>query len=254
VWGTILYVQLGGVPLSPLHSIVESNMSETKYTRELLEPLIKKHISLSDVLRELGVRLNGGSHSHICRVVKKLGIDTSHFKYGASVEKVRERIGPEQLEQVCKDNVSMAGVLRSLGFNPQSGQPRRVISRLIKEYGLDTSHFTGQIWNKGSKMPIGKGGKKDPRHFLVLRDELDRRVNGGILKQALLEIGRPYVCEYCGQGPNWNGQILVLEVDHKNGKFWDNREDNLAIACPNCHSQLPTFGIRNVEYKNSLGV
>ncbi len=35
--------------------------------------------SVADVLRVLGVRFSGGSHAHISRQLKRLGIDTSHF-------------------------------------------------------------------------------------------------------------------------------------------------------------------------------
>jgi HNH endonuclease len=217
-----------------------------KYTRELLEPLVKKHISISGMLRELRMHANGGNTSHLGRVIKKLGLDTSHFKYGSKTGNLPKFL-PGQLEGLIKKHTSVAGILKELGCTVD-GRCHRILSQVIRDSNLDISHFTGRSWNKGKKMPIGKGNKQDPRHFFTLRNEFSRRVSGTKLKSALLEIGRPDVCEYCGQKSFWNGKILVLEIDHKNGKFWDDREENLAISCPNCHSQLPTCGIKNVLY------
>lgn len=51
-----------------------------KYTREVLEPIVAQSVSVADVVRQLGLRPNGGAHSHLCRVIKKLDLDTSHFR------------------------------------------------------------------------------------------------------------------------------------------------------------------------------
>ena len=46
-----------------------------------------------------------------------------------------------------------------------------------------------------------------------------------------------YKCELCG----WNkvnphtGKI-PLEIHHKDGNWQNNKEDNLQVLCPNCHS------------------
>lgn len=55
-------------------------------------------------------------------------------------------------------------------------------------------------------------------------------------------------CAQCGQPRLWNGQRLVLELDHINGDTRDNRLTNLRFLCPNCHSQTPTFRGRNITY------
>lgn len=51
-----------------------------KYTREILEPLAKKSSSVYDLMRRLGFKkFPGGSHLHLSKRLKHLGIDTSHF-------------------------------------------------------------------------------------------------------------------------------------------------------------------------------
>lgn len=66
------------------------------------------------------------------------------------------------------------------------------------------------------------------------------------LKERLLENGMlRNECYECAGGPEWNGKSLVLQLEHKNGINNDNRLENLAILCPNCHSQTDTFSGRN---------
>jgi hypothetical protein len=53
-------------------------------------------------------------------------------------------------------------------------------------------------------------------------------------------------CEECGITEH-NGKPIVFQIDHTNGDRTDNRFENLKILCPNCHSQTPTFGVKNVK-------
>ncbi len=50
-----------------------------RYTREVLEKAVRESISVAGVLRALGLRQAGGTHSHVARRIKHFGIDTSHF-------------------------------------------------------------------------------------------------------------------------------------------------------------------------------
>ena len=57
-----------------------------------------------------------------------------------------------------------------------------------------------------------------------------------------------YSCELCG----WNKINPItgkspLEIHHKDGDYKNNKEDNLQVLCPNCHSLTPTYKALNKD-------
>lgn len=58
-------------------------------------------------------------------------------------------------------------------------------------------------------------------------------------------------CERCGIN-DWRGKTLAIHIDHVNGDKNDWRLDNVRMLCPNCHSQTPTFGGRNLRRVSPL--
>jgi predicted RNA-binding Zn-ribbon protein involved in translation (DUF1610 family) len=51
-----------------------------KYTKELLQEAVDNSISYRGVLRHLGLKMAGGTQTHIKKRIIDFGIDTSHFK------------------------------------------------------------------------------------------------------------------------------------------------------------------------------
>lgn len=57
-----------------------------KYIKEELEVIVLRSITVSDVMRKLGMKINGGSHKYLSNVIKKYNIDTKHFLGRASTK------------------------------------------------------------------------------------------------------------------------------------------------------------------------
>lgn len=153
-----------------------------KYTKEVLIPIIAESRSYAEVMRKLGIRMTGGSHTHL--------------------------------------------------------------KRLVAKYDLSVIHFLGRGSNRGVHH-CGGPTKKKASEILVLRPKAQYKEPAFRLRRALLEVERKEVCEECRLGTAWNGKTLRLQVDHRNGKNWDNRPENVRFLCPNCHSQTDNFGSKN---------
>ena len=60
----------------------------------------------------------------------------------------QRKYNKEELEEAVKNSLSIAEVLRHLNIIPAGGN-YFTIKRYIKLWNIDTSHFTGKLWNKG---------------------------------------------------------------------------------------------------------
>jgi hypothetical protein len=144
----------------------------------------------------------------------------------------------QHIRKAVSDNLTMTGVFRDLGWKT-NGTSYRKLNQIIRKLDLDTSHWVGQGHNKGKKH-LGKPFEKKPFEEVFCENSayscnstLKRRVQ----KEGLLE----NKCQICGLGTSWNGDNLVLVLDHINGIHNDNRTTNLRFLCPNCNSQQKTF-------------
>ncbi len=150
-------------------------------------------------------------------------------------------IGKEEAIEICKRVFSVADFCRAVGWKPVGGN-YRTFYKYVKEYDLDTSHFTGQKSNIGNKNHNGL----DKEDFFVK----DKLIKSSELMKKLISLGlKEYKCENpeCGIS-EWHGKSITLQVHHKDGDHFNNELDNLVILCPNCHSQTDSYaGKKNMK-------
>ncbi|MFC9389016.1 HNH endonuclease [Streptomyces venezuelae] len=207
-------------------------MGTSAYTRERLETAAREARTLTEALERLGVDPRSPTRRYVRERMRKLGVDVSHF------EREGVRWTREVLAEAVADSTSVYDVLRRLGVELVGGQHAH-ISRRIKAFGIDTSHFTTSRWTEQMRH---NQRRRQPEEILVQDTSTHpRRERSSILRRAMLEVGVVERCALCGTEAAWRGEPLPLEVDHSDGDWRNNRIENLRLLCPNCHSTTDTY-------------
>ncbi|MGA5276800.1 HNH endonuclease signature motif containing protein [Streptomyces cellulosae] len=204
-------------------------MGASAYTEERLEEAARESRTLTEALVRLGVDPRSPTRRYVLGRMRRLGIDTSHF------EREGVKWTREILQEAVSASTNLCEVLRHLGLEVVGGH-RTHISRRIKAYGINTSHF---------RTPTRRGiprQRRTPEAVLVEQPAGQaRRIPSDRLKRAMTASGLPERCVMCGTEPRWRGRPLPLEVDHIDGNWRDNRIGNLRLLCPNCHSTTDNY-------------
>jgi hypothetical protein len=138
-----------------------------------------------------------------------------------------------QLVEAVAASRSISEVARRLGYKV-SGGVHRWLKVAIRVRRLDTSHFLGQAWARGT---FGCRPQRSLEDILTANSTFP----ASRLRQRLISEGlKPAHCENCGID-EWMSQPLPLHLDHVNGDHMDNRIENLRILCPNCHAPTTTW-------------
>jgi Zn finger protein HypA/HybF involved in hydrogenase expression len=154
----------------------------------------------------------------------------------------------EKLEQVASKCFSFRQMIFEFGLKETGGNYSNLQNR-CKEFGVDTSHFFGQGWNKLQHPSFIKNGEPLDNFFI----KGEKKKASSHVKNRLINNGlKEYKCERCDIS-EWLGGRLVIELHHINGDPTDNRLENLQMLCPNCHSQTHNY-CKKEELRNGKGI
>lgn len=207
-------------------------MGVSAYPKERLEEAARGARTLSEACGRLGVGPKSWKRRYISQRMKKLGVDVSHF------EREGAKWTREILEPVVTASSSVNEVLRRLGLEVVGGHHTN-ISRRIKAYAIDTSHFTPVVRTERQRYNQRRRTAEE-----ILTEDTSAhamRVPSSRLKRAMGELGVKEHCALCGIEGVWLGEPLPLEVDHIDGNWRNNRIENLRLLCPNCHSTTDSY-------------
>lgn len=212
-------------------------MGASTYTRERLEEAAQGARNLSEALERLGVDPKSSTRHYIRGRLKKLGVDVSHF------EREGVKWTREILQAAVSASTNMCEALRYLGLEIVGGHHTH-ISRRIKAYGIDISHFTPTVRTENMR---NNRRRRTAEEVLVENTSAHaKRIPSSRLKRAMREVGVEERCTLCGVEAVWLGEPLPLEVDHIDGNWRDSRLRNLRLLCPNCHSTTDSYRGRGV--------
>jgi hypothetical protein len=142
------------------------------------------------------------------------------------------RYSKEEARSAIAASHSWSEALVRLGMC-RTGGANQVLRKYAALWGISTEHFDPYAAVRGSGVQ-----RRRPldeilvEHSTFARNHLKERLYDAGLKQP--------VCELCGQGEMWRGQVMGMILDHVNGLSDDNRLENLRIVCPNCAATLDT--------------
>ena len=157
-----------------------------------------------------------------------------------------ERFSKEELQKFCNECFSYRALAEKIGYNPDGGSGIKAVKDMVKELSLNTSHFTGQNWNKGKTRKEDKRIQSSEKYsieeiFIKNSPVTQKVMRGYVERHDLIE----YKCSNCGCDGNWQNGQIALQIHHIDGDNKNNELSNLTYLCPNCHALTETYCGRN---------
>lgn len=209
----------------------------SKITDAELLAAVPRAQNMRQLLLMLGVAAYGGNYEVIRQRLRLLGVEAAALQPRT---RTWQPVPTEVLAAAIARSDSYASVAHRVGWGDGAAALRRVQSQATAA-GLDTSHFLGQGWRRGSS---GSGRSARPLEEVLVRGR--RPGSTTDLRRRLVDEGvLAAECAACARD-EWQGRRIPLELDHVNGDRTDNRLENLRLLCPNCHAQTDTYRGRNI--------
>ena len=114
-----------------------------RYTREILATAVAASTNMREVLDRLDVPRTGGSHAHIARRIRTLGIDASHFTTRRDEPAPLAEFAEDELTSAFAQARSIADLARRLEL-PVTYRTRKHLAQQLTAHGLDVSRLGHQ--------------------------------------------------------------------------------------------------------------
>lgn len=210
-----------------------------------LEKILEKSNSLSDISRELFGNNVYSNREKCKKILKENNIDWKKWLY----EKNQK---PKKYCLYCGNEITKYGKKfcnHSCAASYNNKDVVRNGSEREDKYCLNC----GNLLNSKKKKYCSYDCMKEYSYKIKIEQWKNGKLkgcdkNGNIshfLRKYILE-KKEYKCENCGfDKPNPYTNLSVLQIHHIDGNCTNNKEENLQVLCPTCHSMTKNFGSRN---------
>lgn len=137
----------------------------------------------------------------------------------------------------------------------------RSMAEAASKLGLYFNTFKRHALLLGVYSPnqAGRGVPKSKLEDGIVRYKLKDILNGkhpqyqtNKLRIRLIEAGIKFnKCDMCGI-TEWNDLPVTMQLDHIDGVGTNHVLSNLRMLCPNCHTQTPTWGSKNIKLDRTI--
>lgn len=150
----------------------------------------------------------------------------------------------DKLAAAIADSSTMKEILAKLGLRPAGGNYKQ-----LKAWAA-THNLSIPVFDYVESVKQAQAKNRIPHELIFCVNSTYS--NRSHIKDKMRALGIEFKCAECGIGEIYNSKKLTLQLEHKNGVYNDHRMENLALLCPNCHSQTSTFAGRQKKYKGEL--
>lgn len=231
-----------------------------KLTNEEILLILKSSKSQKDAIINLGYKVNGSGFRYIKKICEKLNFDIKQITFGEN--KSDYNINPKKckncgkiIEWEDRKNTfcshSCSAIYNNLGVNR---------NEIINIYYTECQNCGKKYDTKKKIKYCDNKCQSESQYKKYISDWKLDLVDG---KSGLYQVSsyiRKYLfiknnnkCEKCGWGEiNLLTNKVPLEIHHIDGDCTNNKEENLQLLCPNCHSLTNTFGNLNKNSKREF--
>ena len=151
----------------------------------------------------------------------------------------------KQLIDACESSVNVREIIQKLGLAVAGGTYSN-IQKHMKRLNLSLKLTSTERKQQGIQKFKFSKTYTDNELFSINKTVSNKAVRDRFIKREDVE----YKCSICGIS-QWQGNPIILDMDHINGVRYDHRLHNLRLLCPNCHVQTITWGGKNKLNKNA---